>query len=93
MLESTVLDELVPGNVSVLPRQTHGEAERDFRVRGVQVCGAELDDVAEAFFFAVLAEDATVGVVDTKKPGCELVYLEGLRTWTSGLHTSRYNST
>src|SRR4051812_34380008 len=61
VLKRAVRHELPLRDARVLPRQAHGEAEVDFRVR-VQRGGAQLDDVAQALRLAVLAFDAVVVV-------------------------------
>ena len=48
VLERAVVHEVVAGDVLVVARQAHGEAEVGLGV-GVEVCGAEFEDVAEAF--------------------------------------------
>ena len=59
MLEGTVLDQLLRGDLGVAAREAEGEAEVDLG-RGVRGRGAEFDDVAEAFGLAVHALYAVV---------------------------------
>lgn len=63
MLESTVFEECTLRDVFVLLGEAHGKPEIDLRV-GVELGGAELDDIAEAFFLAVFAGDTVVVVGD-----------------------------
>jgi hypothetical protein len=60
VLEGAVLDEGALGDVGVVLGQAHDEAEVDLGV-GIQLAGAELNDVADALRGAVLAVDAAVG--------------------------------
>jgi hypothetical protein len=48
VLERAVLDQAALGDLFVVARQAHGEAEERLGV-GVQLLRAELDDVAEAW--------------------------------------------
>lgn len=61
VLQSAVMDELALGDVGVLARQAHGEAEVELGVR-VEVGGAQLEHVPQALGLAVLALDAVVVV-------------------------------
>jgi hypothetical protein len=65
MLECAIFDQRPLWNLLVVARQAHHEAEIDFRVR-IQVCCAQLDDVAQAFRLAMLAHHAVI-VVDAKR--------------------------
>lgn len=67
VLESAVLDEGAVGNALIVPREAHDEAKADLGV-GVELAGAELDNVAQALGRAVLALDTVVG--DTECKGC-----------------------
>jgi hypothetical protein len=59
VFQGAVFDQVARGDRGVVPRETHGEAEVDFGV-SVEFGGAQLDDVAETFAFAVHAFDAVV---------------------------------
>lgn len=54
VLEGAVLDQGTLGDVLVVAGEAHDEAEAGLGV-GVELAGAELDDVAEALLGAVLA--------------------------------------
>lgn len=59
MLQSAVFDERAIGDLGVVLGQAHDEAEMDLGV-GIELAGAEFDDVADAFGGAVFAFDAAV---------------------------------
>lgn len=59
VLESAVFDERAIGDLGVVPGQAHDEAEMDLGV-GIELAGAEFDDVADALGGAVFAFDAAV---------------------------------
>lgn len=76
VLKSAVLDEGPVGDVLVVPAQAPHEAQAGLCVR-VQLLGAELDDVAQAFSGAVLAFDAVVGGF----PGETVVLVREATVW------------
>ena len=59
VLQRAVLNQGALWDVLVVLGQAHDEAEVDLGV-GVELAGAELDDVAQAFLGAMLALDAVV---------------------------------
>lgn len=59
VLESAVFDERAIGDLRVVPGQAHDEAEMDLGV-GIELAGAEFDDIADALGGAVFAFDAAV---------------------------------
>ncbi|KAK1252933.1 hypothetical protein MKX08_004120 [Trichoderma sp. CBMAI-0020] len=59
MLQSAVLDERAIGDLGVVLGQAHDEAEMDLGV-GIELAGAEFDDVADALGGAVFAFDAAI---------------------------------
>lgn len=68
MLEGAVFDEGAFGDVGVVLGQAHDEAEVDLGV-GIQLAGAEFDDIAYALGGTVLAIDTAVG----SGPECQLL--------------------
>lgn len=60
VLEGAVFDERAIGDLGVVLGQAHDKAQVDLGV-GIQLVGAEFDDVADALGGAVLAVDAAVG--------------------------------
>lgn len=67
MLEGAVFDERAVGDERVVFGEAHDKAEIDLGV-GIELVGAEFDDVAYALGRAVLAFDTAVG----RRPGCWL---------------------
>nr|POE72274.1 hypothetical protein CFP56_12150 [Quercus suber] len=63
MLESTVFNQRPFWNVRVLLRQTHSEAEIDFRI-GVHFSSTQLNDVTKAFLLAVHTLHTVVVISD-----------------------------
>lgn len=60
MLERAVLHKRALGDVLVILSKAHHETEAELGI-GVELAGAQLDDVAHALRGAVLALDAVVG--------------------------------
>lgn len=62
MLERALLDEGAVGDVGEVVDEAHGETEGDDGLVGVEVLGAEGEDVAETFGWAVFAVDVVAAV-------------------------------
>lgn len=75
VLEGAVFDERAIGDLGVILGQAHDKAQVDLGV-GIQLVGAEFDDVADALGGTVLAVDAAVG----SGPGCQFVSMNA-RCW------------
>lgn len=72
MLQSAVFDERAIGDLGVVLGQAHDEAEMDLGV-GIELAGAEFDDVADALGGAVFAFDAAV----SGGPGWRMLDMKG----------------
>lgn len=72
VLESAVFDERAIGNLGVVFGQAHDEAEMDLGV-GIELAGAEFDNIADALGGAVFAFDAAV----SGGPGRRMLDMKG----------------